>query len=343
MELRYKKRMLEFQVPAGTSRGKLQTKPSYFLFLEHNNTIGVGECSIIPKLSIDHREDYEERLETTIKAFNSRVDLPDLTDFPSIEAGIQMAVDSLEDQRTKQTSGKAYTKHFHPIEINGLVWMGDYDFMKWQIDKLMAKKFTCIKLKIGSIDFDQEIALLEYIRKEYKRLITIRLDANGAFSPKDALSRLKKLKKYHIHSIEQPIEVGNLKVLKELCQTSPIPIALDEELIKTAPAVGKYALLNYIRPQFIVIKPSLLGGYLNALEWIGIAENLHIGWWITSALESNVGLNSIASWIGQYDLTIPQGLGTGSLFKNNLQVPLSIKNGYLRQNKRGTWQDLKSI
>ncbi len=343
MEFSYKKRILEFKVPAGTSRGNLLTKPSYFLFLEHDHTIGIGECSIIPKLSIDYREDYEERLEKTIKAYNSRMDLPDLSDFPSIKAGIQMAINSFEDKTNKQTCGNAYTKYFNPLEINGLVWMGDYDSMKQQVDELIAKKFTCIKLKIGSIDFDQEITLLEYIRKEYSHLMRIRLDANGAFSPKEALSKLKKLSKYHIHSIEQPIEVGNLKELKELCKKSPIPIALDEELVKTAPIVGKQALLNYIRPKFIVIKPSLLGGYLNAQEWIELAKKLNIGWWITSALESNVGLNSLASWIGQYNLKVPQGLGTGSLFKNNIQVPLCIKDGFLKQNKKGTWQDSKTI
>lgn len=343
MELSYKKRILEFKIPAGTSRGQLVTKPSYFLFLKKGDTIGIGECSIIPKLSIDYREDYEERLDATVNAFNSNEVLPDFTDFPSIDAGIQMVSDSFEEKVSGKTYGNAYTKGYDPIPINGLVWMGDYDSMKKQIDQLIAKKFSCIKLKIGSIDLEQELSLLEYIRKEHSPFITIRLDANGAFSPREALAKLKKLSEFSIHSIEQPIEVGNLKELKDLCKKSPIPIALDEELIKTGPAIGKFALLNYLRPQFIVLKPSLLGGFLKSLEWIEIAQYLKIGWWITSALESNVGLNSIASWIGKYEFNIPQGLGTGSLFKNNIRVPLSIENGVLKLNEGGKWQDLNTI
>ncbi|MDP5061772.1 MAG: o-succinylbenzoate synthase, partial [Maribacter sp.] len=225
-----------------------------------------------------------------------------------------------------------------PISINGLVWMGDKEFMYRQIEEKLKDGFSCIKMKIGAIDFDTEIALLKSIRERYsKEAIELRVDANGAFSPQEALSKLETLSKLDLHSIEQPIKQGQAEEMKKLCSNTPLPIALDEELIGVVDVAKKQELLLSIKPQYIILKPSLVGGFAGSDEWISIAEKNNIEWWVTSALESNIGLNAIAQWTATLGNEMPQGLGTGSLFTNNMESPLEVNQGGLFYNSSKKW------
>jgi L-alanine-DL-glutamate epimerase-like enolase superfamily enzyme len=231
-----------------------------------------------------------------------------------------------------------FTKSISPIPINGLVWMGKFDFMQAQIEEKLTQGFRCVKLKIGALDFSKELLLLEQIRKHFTaQQIEIRVDANGAFSSESALDKLKILTQFELHSIEQPIAAGQHEQMRVLCEQSPLSIALDEELIGVS-SMQKEALLDKIRPQYIILKPSLLGGFAASLEWIQLAEARQIGWWVTSALESNIGLNAIAQWTATLTTDRPQGLGTGGLYTNNIPSPLVVENGYLRYDSRQQWQ-----
>lgn len=222
------------------------------------------------------------------------------------------------------TQGKA------SIPVNGLIWMGEEEFMLRQIDEKLAQGFTCIKLKIGALDFDKECNILSYIRKQYsEQQITLRVDANGAFLANETLGKLKTLATFGIHSIEQPIKQGQRLAMAQLCKQTPIPVALDEELIGVHIYEEKEKLLKQIRPQFIILKPSLLGGFTHCREWINLADKLNIGWWITSALESNVGLIAISQFTATLNNSLPQGLGTGQLYSNNTDSPLFIKKGFM--------------
>ena len=229
------------------------------------------------------------------------------------------------------------------IPINGLVWMGDRAFMQAQIDEKLRAGFTTIKLKIGAIDFEQECALLAGIRERFSAdQITLRVDANGAFRPDDAMAKLARLAQYDLHSIEQPIAAGQPDLMAELCRHTPVPIALDEELIGQMEYVQKYRLLKKIHPQYIILKPTLLGGLRHCDEWIELAARLNIGWWMTSALESNIGLNAVAQYMARLKNSLPHGLGTGQLYHNNIKSPLQITNGQLHYDSRQGW-DLSSI
>ncbi|UOB17314.1 o-succinylbenzoate synthase [Abyssalbus ytuae] len=344
MKASYHKYILNFKIPGGTSRGILTTKETWFIVVEEKNRWGIGECGILRTLSIDDRDDYEQKLKWTCNNIHLGKDklLENLVEFPSIQFGVEQAFLSVESDDPfvlfpSQFTGETF------ININGLVWMGDELYMKNQIEEKLLKGFKCIKMKIGAIDFNTELKLLKSIRKDFSaREVEIRVDANGAFSPAEALEKLKILSELSLHSIEQPIKPRNYEIMAGLCKTSPLPIALDEELIGIFDVTEKKKLLQIINPQYIILKPSLIGGYKGAEEWIEIAERLNIKWWVTSALESNIGLNAISQWTYNLNTTMPQGLGTGSLFTNNFDSPIEVKKGKLIWQADKKW-DINNI
>ncbi|WP_435048234.1 o-succinylbenzoate synthase [Formosa sp. S-31] len=337
----YYKYILDFKRPSGTSRGVLTTKETWFIHLKDGNKTGIGECGILRGLSVDDRTDYEDRLRWACSNIHVGLEvlLDALTEFPSIQFGLETAFKSLESELSsfvlfpsKFTSGKEY------IPINGLIWMGDEAFMKAQIKEKIEAGFSCIKMKIGAINFETELNLLQSIRKEFSVSdIELRVDANGAFTPDSALEKLKRLSDWDLHSIEQPIKAGQASEMARLCEETPLGIALDEELIGVFETQDKQLLLDTIKPQYIILKPSLIGGFKGSDTWINLAEDRNIGWWITSALESNIGLNAIAQYTFTLKNNMPQGLGTGSLFTNNFDSPLRVKNGTLQYVTTEDW------
>lgn len=345
----YKKITLKFKNPATTSRGSLVTKDSYFLILQslENPTIfGIGEASPLKDLSVDYVDNFEEIIAKVCADINVIKDVPEdleLLKYPSIEFALETALIDLENGGKRKIVDSSFYSKEKPISINGLIWMSDKDNMKNQLKEKLEAGFKCIKIKVGSIAFEDELELLKEIRKTYsEKDITIRLDANGSFESKEALSKLEKLSKYQIHSIEQPIKQGNWSEMSKICKNSPIDIALDEELIGITSLAGKKMLLDIIKPQYIIIKPTLLGGFQESQDWIELSHDMNIGWWITSALESNIGLNAIAQWTSSFNNNLPQGLGTGQLYENNIPSPLEVKNGKLSYNQKSTW-DMSSI
>jgi L-alanine-DL-glutamate epimerase-like enolase superfamily enzyme len=245
-----------------------------------------------------------------------------------------MAFQSLASENPFLLFPSAFTKGQKSIPINGLIWMGNEAFMKQQIETKLAEGFHCLKLKIGAIDFDEELKLLDFIRLNFTpEQVEIRVDANGAYDKTEALNKLNQLSGFKLHSIEQPIQKNNTDSMSELCKTSPIPIALDEELIGVFSFEEKEQLLVKIKPQYIILKPSFVGGFRGTNEWISLAEKYQIKWWITSALESNIGLNAIAQWTYLKQNKMPQGLGTGALYTNNFECQLEVSNGQLWFNK----------
>lgn len=341
----YKEHILEFKFPAGTSRGVLSRKKVYYIMLAMDNAMGVGECSVIPGLSIDDRSDYGEVISKVCNQINEGVDFRELNllEFPSISFGLETALLDIKSGGSKILFKNAFTAGKNGIPINGLVWMGDKDFMQKQVREKIEAGFRCIKLKIGAIDFTAELDIIAGIRKNFpEKTLEIRLDANGAFDPQNALEKLKRLSDYGIHSIEQPIKAGQWLDMAALCAVSPIPIALDEELIGVCGEEKKEQVLSVIQPDYIILKPSLLGGLQKAQDWINLAKKNQIGWWVTSALESNIGLNAIAQWTSSLNTTLPQGLGTGQLYTNNIPSPLAIINDKLYHIPSEAW-DLSQI
>lgn len=340
MTASYKKYILHFKTPSGTSRGILRTKETYFLRLKDGNNSGIGECGLFKGLSIDDRPDYEEKLQwlcDNISLCTERL-YKELTKFPSLQIGLETAFKSLVASHSFQIFDSDFSKGKKPIPINGLVWMGDKGFMKQQISNKIKQGFQCIKMKIGAIDFVSEIELLQSIRKQFSATdIELRVDANGAFSPSEALEKLKYLSDLDLHSIEQPIKQGQWQEMARLCEDSPLDIALDEELIGVFSEAQKKELLETIQPPFIILKPSLIGGFKGSDNWINCAEQHKIGWWITSALESNIGLNAIAQYTSTKNSILPQGLGTGSLFSNNITSPLEVSMGNLSYDTNLIW------
>ena len=337
----YKKYILNFKRPSGTSRGVLTEKETWFIILEQNGKRGMGECGILRTLSVDDLPDYEEKLKWVCDNIHLGEEKlwRELIEFPSIQFGVEMAFRSLESESPYLLFPSAFTKGQKNIPINGLVWMGDEQFMKQQIEEKLQQGFNCIKLKIGAIDFQKELDLLAFIRANFDAdTIEIRVDANGAFAVNNALDKLIQLSEFKIHSIEQPIQKNQHDSMSELCFSTPIPVALDEELIGVFGIENKRALLQKIKPQYIILKPSLVGGFRGMQEWITIAEELKIGWWVTSALESNVGLNAIAQWTFLQNNLMPQGLGTGGLYTNNFDAPLEVINGTLHYNPQLNWK-----
>jgi o-succinylbenzoate synthase len=341
MNATYHKYILNFKNPSGTSRGMLRSKETWFIILNSKNKRGIGECGLFRGLSIDDRPDYEIKLKWVCDNIGLGLDRlnNDLMEFPSIQFGLEMAFKSLETDDPFELFPSKFTRGEDHIPINGLIWMGTKQFMKQQIQEKIQFGFSCIKMKIGAIDFETEIELIKSIRKEYtSKDIELRVDANGAFNPNDALEKLNVLSEFDLHSIEQPIKAGQFQEMAKLCEQTPLPIALDEELIGVFSVTKKQDLIQTINPQYIILKPSLIGGYMGSDEWIKISENQNIGWWITSALESNVGLNAIAQFTYLKKNNMPQGLGTGGLFTNNFDCPLIVKNGTLQNNKNKKWK-----
>lgn len=338
----YKKHILNFKNPSGTSRGILNTKETYFLIIKSEESFGVGECGLLRGLSIDDRPDYEEELEGVCENIALGVSEENLyealEEFPSIQFGVETAFKSLHSKNPFELFPSEFTRREAAIPINGLVWMGDKVFMKEQILEKLKQGFTCIKMKIGTIDFKTELELLKSIRREFSASeVELRVDANGAFSPNEALEKLKILSDLKLHSIEQPIKQGQWQEMARLCEETPLPIALDEELIGIFSEEEKNNLLETIKPQYIILKPSLIGGFRGSDSWINLAEKFGAGWWITSALESNVGLNAISQYTFTKNSKLPQGLGTGSLYTNNIESPLEVSNGTLLYNPSINW------
>ena len=340
MKATYHKYILNFKRPSGTSRGVMTEKETWFIVLEQDGKKGIGECGILRGLSIDDRPDYEEKLQWTCDNIQLEKDQlwEALLEFPSIQFGVEMAFQSLVSESPFLLFPSDFTNGAKSILINGLVWMGEEAFMKQQIEEKLAQGFTCIKLKIGAIDFDKELQLLRFIREHFTpEQVEIRVDANGAFNEISALDKLTQLSEFKLHSIEQPIQKNHTDSMAELCKTTPFPIALDEELIGVFSLAEKEQLLQKIKPQYIILKPSFIGGFRGTQEWISLAEKHKIGWWVTSALESNIGLNAIAQWTFLQHNLMPQGLGTGALFTNNFDCPLQVLQGQLWYKKELDW------
>ena len=326
-------RTLHFKQPAGTSRGVYTTRRVWYLHLTSDSQPGregIGECAPLPNLSCDDLPHYEQLLSSLCQeAAQSGIDYERLRPYPSILFGLETAFRHFE-RGTASLWDTPFSRGEQGIPINGLIWMGSYTHMLAQIEAKMQAGFRCIKLKIGAIHFEEELSLLKIIRRHFSaKEIELRVDANGAFSPAEALEKLKRLSELDLHSIEQPIRAGQWDSMARLSQLSPLPIALDEELIGVHSKSRKKELLETIHPQYIILKPSLHGGLRGSQEWIAAASQLGIGWWITSALESNIGLNAIAQWCATLHNPLPQGLGTGALFTDNIPMPLEVRGDEL--------------
>jgi o-succinylbenzoate synthase len=331
----FEKKTFLFKQPSGTSRGVLTEKHAWFIYLKDQiGTVGVGECSIIPGLSPDFSDftSYELKVGKVCEEITHFIDNQlDLILYPSILFGLEQALLDLDSKRMDKAGvyyDTPFTRGEKGIPINGLIWMGSSQFMLEQIEEKLAAGFSCLKMKIGAIDFVEELNILRNIRNRFSTdEIELRVDANGAFSSQEALEKLNRLSEFGIHSIEQPIAAGQLTEMNRLCLQTPIPIALDEELIGIHTIEQKRHLLSTIQPQYIILKPSLHGGIVGSIEWINVSEEMHIPWWITSALESNVGLNAIAQFASTFDNRLPQGLGTGGLYVYNEPTNLFIQGG----------------
>ncbi|MDE6544261.1 MAG: o-succinylbenzoate synthase [Muribaculaceae bacterium] len=352
MRARWYRHRLQFKETAITSRERLDYKTTYILELwdEDNPEVkGVGEVALFESLSKEAGPGFESRLDEVVRGINSDGGelgvLRELGDIgglgggvreSSILFGMETAVASLRAGGGHELWPSAFTRGEVAIPINGLVWMGDFRKMSERIRGKLDEGFGCVKLKIGGIDFEDEVALLRMIRREYGRKdLELRLDANGSFTPENAMERLGRLSEYDIHSIEQPIKAGQWEAMSEIAEKSPIAIALDEELIGTRSREEKVELLDAIRPAYVVLKPSLAGGFAHSQEWIELAKERGCGWWITSALESNIGLNALAQFVALQNPTMPQGLGTGELYVENFPSPLVRKGENLWYDVQG--------
>lgn len=357
----FNKRTFTFEFDARTSRGLMRDKHSWYIKLWDEPKVGrfgVGECGPLPGLSIEDLATLEEKISQVVDQINQGklkmegVDASSLQKldhfftgffgeelirkYPSIVFSLETAFLDLLNGGDRIIFRNEFIKG-SPLPINGLIWMGGLDFMLQQVEIKIRDGYRCVKLKVGGLDFEKECDILQYVRRKYFRDdIVIRLDANGAFKSEEAMYKLQELSKFKVHSIEQPLKVGQ-KDLADLCKNSPIPIALDEELIGRYGKEEKESLLDRIKPQFIILKPTLHGGLYGCQEWIQLAEARKIGWWITSALESNVGLNAISQFTANYDIKIPQGLGTGSIYANNFPSPLIAEKGTLRYDLKENW------
>ncbi|MBL3655299.1 o-succinylbenzoate synthase [Fulvivirga sp. 2943] len=353
----YQKYTLNFKFDAGTSRGVLKTKDTFFIKIWDGNDpekFGLGECGPLKGLSVDDRPDLEERISKILNLLTEKESLPENKeeayklanelageDFPSIRFALETAFLDLLNGGERQLFSNDFVFKKEPIPINGLIWMGEMDFMKSQVDKKIEEGYSCIKLKIGAIDFEKEIELLSYIRSKDAECV-LRVDANGGFSPEEAMQKLERLAELKLHSIEQPIKQHQWKDMSRLCGASPIPIALDEELIGVYSRADKIELLEELKPQYIILKPTLLGGLESCLEWVSLAEPRGIGWWLTSALESNIGLNAISQFAAELQAPGHQGLGTGKLYHNNIDSPLEVVGDFIRYNSQLKW-DLSAL
>ncbi len=352
MKIRWKKHRLAFTFQAGTSRGILTHKDTWYIIGENDNKQFYGECGPLKGLSIDDLPDFETKLDAVCEHLNTRsihawntlgfVDslIPELNliGFPSIVMGLEtLQADFLNGSKQEIFESSFYSFE-SPIAINGLVWMNEPEHMLTQALEKIKSGFSCIKLKVGAIDFEKECWVLEKIREQYaEEQVVLRVDANGAFTEKDVWQKLEMLAAYGLHSIEQPIKPKQTELMRQLCKDSPLDIALDEELIGVHTFEAKENVLEEIDPPFIILKPTLLGGFRETGEWIKAAEYRGIEWWMTSALESNIGLNAISQFTATYPVYMPQGLGTGSLYHNNIPSPLTVDSGGIYYDKDKTW------
>ncbi len=342
MKANWHKRTLQFYQPAGTSRGIMSTRDVWYITLRENGVTGIGECAPLPGLSLDDIPQIETMLEKVCDEPITYIhNLDILVDFPSIRFGLEMA-----DLDLKNSGGQSYypVSKSAEIHINGLIWMGDSNYLLKQTETKLDEKWKCIKLKIGALDFHSELDMLSTIRERFNQdQLELRVDANGAFSKKDVFKKLDRLSAFDIHSIEQPVAAGQWDLMEKLCKLSPIPIALDEELIPLTDEKSRIEILEQIKPNYIVLKPSLLGGFSETEKWIALAEERQIGWWVTSALESNIGLNALYQWTSKIKPKGFQGLGTGKLFVNNTPSSLTIKQGTLTRSSSSIWKDIHTL
>jgi o-succinylbenzoate synthase len=343
LKARHYKKNLLFKKPARTSRNTLYEKECCYIEIWNDNNPqikGVGECGYLYGLSADNFETYDMALNDCTENIHRYTDrYPQVfSKYPSLIFAVEQALLDLQNQGKRILFNSGFVNNKKPIEINGLIWMDNAANMIKQAVEKINNGFKCIKMKIGAIDFQEEINVIEYINNKYGKNIEIRVDANGAYNFEEAIEKLNVLKTYNIHSIEQPLKKGDCDNYKKLCEMKIIPVALDEELIGVNTYEEKKKLIEHIKPQYLVLKPSLLGGFSACEEWINIARENSCGWWITSALESNIGLNAIAQWTYTLNTNIPQGLGTGSLYINNIQSPLEVNNGKLYYNRHKSWQ-----
>lgn len=353
MKLDYLERTLKFRFEAGTSRGVLnEHKVCIFKISDGDLTkYGLGEAAPLVNLSVEKLEDVLEYLPTLADGLKlqktpiSEYEVYSLAaqlvpeELPSLRFGVECALLDLMNGGERSLFENSFLSGGRDIPINGLIWMGDEEFMKTQIDEKLRSGYKCIKMKIGAIDFDTELKLLKYLRSKSETL-TIRVDANGGFATHEVFSKLAQLAQYNIHSIEQPIMPSQHEAMQLISLRSEVPVALDEELIGIYDGAQKRALLRLIRPKYIVLKPTLLGGLRHTQEWISIAKEYGIGWWLTSALESSVGLNAISQLAGQFPESGYQGLGTGQLYENNIQSPLEVNGQFLSYNGKREWERL---
>jgi len=345
MIIKIAKYTLHFKQASGTSRGVLHTKDTWFIRVYQNESdklFGLGEINMFQGLSFDDRPDFHiklKELEKNPEYFISHLHSA-LKDFPAIRFGLETAILDFHQKQNRIIFPSNFTQGKEGIPINGLIWMGSKDFMLQQIQNKLDSGFKCLKMKIGAINFDTEVSILQSIRKKYNHHnLELRVDANGAFNHTDALEKLKTLSKLNLHSIEQPIRQGNLETMRSLCLNTPLPIALDEELIGINIKTEKAELLSEIKPQYIILKPALLGGFQASEEWIHLANENNIDWWVTSALESNIGLSAIAQWTYQVKKMKYQGLGTGQLYTNNIESPLNIIGEELFYHPENKWAE----
>ena len=339
-QVKLSSRTLHFIQPAGTSRGVYTTRQSYYVTLSDDNVpgiVGIGECATLPDLSCDAMPPKE--YERILKGFcddlcqSGKIDKEAMRPYPSMLFGLETAKRQLDNGGGIDLFNTPFGRGEEGITINGLIWMGTFDEMFQRLEAKLKAGFHCVKLKIGAIDFEKELRLIQHIRQHFsRREVELRVDANGGFTPDNAMQRLEALAKYDIHSIEQPIRQHQWMEMARLCKNSPLPIALDEELIGVNDLTEKNGLLDTIQPQYIILKPSLHGGISGTREWIKLAKERGIGSWITSALESNIGLNAIAQLTADIygpHITMAQGLGTGQLFSDNIPMPLEIRGEQL--------------
>lgn len=351
MEIKFKHKVYQFKNPAGTSRGVLTEKNSWQVRIYWNNSMGLGECSVLPGLSPEFidEDDFEERLDKAEKVLLKESNLEEkvkalkrkepcwsaewnhfFSHHPAIAMGVEMALLDAINGGKQVYFDSAFTRGDISIPINGLIWMADKSDMLAQVDQKLVEGYDCIKMKIGAIQQEDEWEVLEYIRKVFPKETVVRLDANGAFDEQTAMDYFLSLEKWNIHSVEQPFPRGEWHDLDLLRKYSNIPFALDEELIGVGKLSDKRALLDALKPPFIVLKPSLHGGISGCVEWINAANERKVGWWMTSALESNVGLNAIAQFTAEWNNPVHHGLGTGSLFVQNEPSSLQIEKGRMR-------------
>lgn len=341
MKCFWKKYTLNFAKPGGTSRGVLHQKDTYFIMAQIDDNQAIGECGLLRGLSIDDRPDYEQKLDWVCQNIDLGLETlyGKLVEFPSIQFGLEQLFAMLENGGSFTFFNTPFAQGKRAIPINGLIWMGSAAEMQAQIEQKLDKGFRCLKLKIGAIEWEDEYKLLKGLRKRFDALdLEIRVDANGAFNFRTAEKVLDQLAEIEIHSIEQPIKPGQWEEMAALVEDSIVPIALDEELIGIFDDATRQKMLETIAPDYIILKPSFIGGWRGADQWIELAENQGIDWWATSALESNIGLNAIAQWVGSKRIRLPQGLGTGGLFTNNISAPLHIHDAALVYKKGGAWK-----